>query len=187
VSSFTERTEGHLVEAARAGERDAYADLVRLHQAVAFRVAWSVLGNPEEAEDATQEAFIKVWRQIDRFRPGARFRPWLLAIVANEARNRVRGSNRRRRREFVVAIPDLAFDDPESDVIEDERRLLLHRAVSNLEPRDRDTIVCRYFLELTESETAAVLDIPPGTVKSRLNRARRILALALASDGDPHA
>jgi RNA polymerase sigma-70 factor (ECF subfamily) len=185
VSGFSDNTEEGLVEAARAGERDAYADLVRLHQAVAFRVAWSVLGDPDEAEDVAQDAFIKAWRQLDRFRAGARFRPWLLAIVANEARNRIRGHSRRRRRELVVAVPDLVYDDPESDVIEDERRRLLHRAVADLDPRDRAAIVCRYYLELSETETAAVLDIPRGTVKSRLNRARRSLAEALVPDGDP--
>lgn len=185
MSGFSDNTEEGLVEAARAGERDAYADLVRLHQAVAFRVAWSVLGDPDEAEDVTQDAFIKAWRRLDRFRAGARFRPWLLAIVANEARNRIRGQSRRRRRELVVAVPDLVYDDPESDVIEDERRRLLHRAVADLDPRDRAAIVCRYYLELSEMETAAVLDIPRGTVKSRLNRARRILAEALVPDGDP--
>ena len=84
-----------LAERAREGDTAAYERLVRLHQAGAFRAAYLVTGDASEAEDAAQEAFVKAYRALGRFRPGAPFRPWLLAIVSNEARNRRRASGRR--------------------------------------------------------------------------------------------
>ena len=84
-----------LAERAREGDTAAYERLVRMHQAVAFRAAYLVTGDASEAEDAAQEAFVKAYRALGRFRPDAPFRPWLLAIVSNEARNRRRASGRR--------------------------------------------------------------------------------------------
>jgi RNA polymerase sigma-70 factor (ECF subfamily) len=83
--------EAKLAERARSGDTAAYERLVRMHQAVAFRAAYLVTGDGPDAEDAMQEAFIKAYRALGRFRPGAPFRPWLLAIVTNEARNRRSG------------------------------------------------------------------------------------------------
>ena len=87
--------EATLVERAKGGNVAAYEELVRGHQAVAFRTAFTITGNATEAEDAAQEAFVKVYRILDRFRSGAPFRPWLLSLVANEARNRRRAAGRR--------------------------------------------------------------------------------------------
>jgi RNA polymerase sigma factor (sigma-70 family) len=83
-----------LAEQAREGDTAAYEGLVRMHQAVAFRAAYLATGDAPKAEDATREAFVKAFRALDRFRPGAPFRPWLLAVVANEARNRRRSAGR---------------------------------------------------------------------------------------------
>src|ERR1700736_5743352 len=87
--------EAGLVAAARQGDARAYAELVRRYQGIAFRTAWSIAGSTEEAEDAVQTAFVKAYRGLGRFRAEAPFRPWLLAIVANEARNTRRGAGRR--------------------------------------------------------------------------------------------
>ncbi len=87
--------EAKLAERAREGATAAYEGLVRMHQAVAFCAAYLVTGDAPEAEDATQEAFVKAYRALGRFRPGAPFRPWLLAMVTNEARNRRRSAGRR--------------------------------------------------------------------------------------------
>jgi RNA polymerase sigma-70 factor (ECF subfamily) len=172
------------VEAAKTGDQEAFAALIRAHQTVAFRVAWSVLGSNRDAEDVTQDAFVKAWRNLHRFRTGAPWRPWLMRIVANEAKNRMRGHSRRIRRETVVALPDLADDDPAEDAIAADRRRRLHAAISGLMERERSVIVCRYLLELSERETAAVLGVPKGTVKSRLNRAKAELADVLEPLGD---
>ena len=98
--------EAKLAERARAGDTAAYERLVRMHQAVAFRAAYLVTRDAPEAEDATQEAFIKAYRAIDRFRPGAPFRPWLLTIVTNEARNRRRSAGRRAKLNLQMAAED---------------------------------------------------------------------------------
>jgi RNA polymerase sigma factor (sigma-70 family) len=94
--------DAELAVLARDGDVRAYEELVTRHQDVAYRVAWLVARGAGEAEDAVQEAFIKAYRALPRFRPGAPFRPWLLRIVANEARNRARSS---RRREGLGLLP----------------------------------------------------------------------------------
>ena len=90
-------TEEELVERAKRGDDDAYEELVRAYQGIAFRTAYLVAGNAADAEDAAQEGFVKAHRALGRFRRGAPFRPWLLQIVANEARNRRRSAGRRDR------------------------------------------------------------------------------------------
>jgi len=170
-------SEAELVERARRGDHAAYGDLVRLHEDVAFRTAYVICGSAADAEDAAQEALVRAYAALGRFRPGAPFRPWLLAIVANEARNRRRGAGRRaalalRATEQAAAVPDGgATPSVEADVLaHDERATLLH-AVEGLREEDRLVIACRYLLDLGEAETAAVLGLPQGTVKSRLSRA----------------
>ena len=88
-------TEEELVERAKRGDEDAYEELVRAYQGIAFRTAYLVAGNAADAEDAAQEGFVKAHRALGRFRRGSPFRPWLLQIVANEARNRRRSAGRR--------------------------------------------------------------------------------------------
>src|SRR5215203_7057824 len=87
--------ESELVERARAGDAGAYAALVRGHEEIAFRTAYLICGNAADAEDAAQEGFVKAYRALPRFRAGEPLRPWLLTIVANEARNRRRSAGRR--------------------------------------------------------------------------------------------
>ena len=91
-----EQTEGELVALARRGDGDAYASLVRAHSDIAFRTAMLITQDAAEAEEAAQDAFVKAWRALGRFREGEPWRPWLLTIVANEARNRRRSAGRRR-------------------------------------------------------------------------------------------
>src|ERR671910_1912729 len=89
--------EAQLVARAKRGELDAYEDIVRLHETIAFRTAWVITRSAADAEEAAQDAFVKAHAALARFRDGAPFRPWLLAIVANEARNRARAAGRRER------------------------------------------------------------------------------------------
>lgn len=147
---------------------------MRAHQGIAFRTAYLVAGNAADAEEATQDAFLKAFRALGRFRPGAPFRPWLLQIVANEARNRRRSAGRRQGLELRVAAessPGDAAPSPEGALLDAERRSALLAAVETLREEERLVISCRYFLDLSEAETAAALGIRPGTVKSRVSRA----------------
>ena len=151
----------------------AYEELVRRHQDVAVRTA-HLIAPDGDAEDACQEAFLKAHAALGRFRPGSPFRPWLLRIVANEARNRRRSAGRRTGL-VLRAAEDRPSNDaapsPESAVLAHESRTALLAAVNRLRDEDREVIGARYFLELSESETADALRIPRGTVKSRLSRA----------------
>jgi RNA polymerase sigma factor (sigma-70 family) len=166
--------ESELVERAKRGDQAAYGDLVHAYQGIAFRTAYVIVGNAAEAEDAAQEGFVKAFYALRRFRPGAPFRPWVLQIVANEARNRRRSAGRRAAllmRTAADAPSGEAAPSPEAAIESREQREALLAAVNSLREEDRLVITCRYFLELSEEETAAVLDWKRGTVKSRLSRA----------------
>ena len=179
-------SEAALVERARGGDAAAYGALVRAHQDIAFRTAWVLAGSAADAEEAAQEAFVKAWRALPRFRAGAPFRPWLLAIVANEARNRRRAAGRRAGLALRAAADSSsgeAAPSPEAALLAGARRDELLRALAALDGRDREVIACRYLLDLGEAETAAALGCRRGTVKSRLSRALERLRSELARAG----
>jgi RNA polymerase sigma factor (sigma-70 family) len=166
--------ESELVERARRGDQSAYGELVQAYQGIAFRTAYLVVGDSAEAEDAAQEGFVKAFYAMNRFRPGAPFRPWILQIVANEARNRRRSAGRRTAlvmRTAADAPSGEAAPSPEAAILTGEQRKELLAALNELREEDRLVIACRYFLELSEEETAAALGWRRGTVKSRLSRA----------------
>jgi RNA polymerase sigma-70 factor (ECF subfamily) len=166
--------DSELVERARRGDEGAYEELVRAHQGIAFRTAYVIAGNASDAEDAAQEAFVKAYRALGRFRRGSPFRPWLLRIVANEARNRRRSAGRRAALSLRAAADESSGDaapSPEGVLLADEERGRLLAAVNELREEERLVIACRFFLELSEEETAAALDVRLGTVKSRTSRA----------------
>ena len=146
---------------------------MREHESLAFRAAFVITGDAAEAEDAAQEAFVKAYRSIRRFRPGAPFRPWLMTIVANEARNRRKAAGRRASLALRAANEMVRENpiSPEASVVAEERRSELMRELEGLREEDRVVISCRYFLGLSEAETAAALGCAKGTVKSRTSRA----------------
>lgn len=181
-------SDAELIERARKGEVMAYESLVRRYQDAAVRTAY-VIAPDGDAEDAVQEAFVKAYRALGRFRAGSPFRPWLLRIVANEARNRRRSAGRRAGLALRVAEdrrPGDAAPSPESAVLDHEERARLVAAINDLADGDREVIAARYFLDLSEAETAEILGLPRGTVKSRLSRAvGRLRARLATSDGGP--
>ena len=154
----------------RAGDTDAYSVLVRRHAAVAMRTA-ALLGAGSDTEDVVQEALVKAYRSLGRFRLDRPFRPWLLRIVANEAHNAHRSAVRRSAREERDARALTTWlDDVSVDVTDREAKEQVLAAVGRLPDPLRRVVVCRYLLELGEAETAVVLGVPRGTVKSRLSR-----------------
>lgn len=168
------RDEQHLILAAKAGDQHAYARLLERHQAVAFRAAYLITGSAADAEDATQEACVKAWLAMWRFRRDAPFRPWLVRIAINEARNRRRSAGRR----AALAVrlrPDPAdagaTPSAESEALAGAERAQLASAVAQLREADQLVIAARYFLGLSEAEAAIALGVRRGTVKSRLSRA----------------
>jgi len=171
----TPERETDLIERARHGDVSAFEALVRAYQEVAFRTAWIASGGADDAEDAAQEGFMKAFAALPRFRPDAPFRPWLLTIVANEARNRRRSASRREA--LALRVPAATAGDvatepsPEAAILATERRQALLDALRRLADADREVVAYRYLLELSEAETAAALGVPVGTAKSRLSRA----------------
>ncbi|WP_346015957.1 RNA polymerase sigma factor [Couchioplanes caeruleus] len=175
------------VERARGGDLDAYDVLVARWTAPAHRFA-VLLGAGAEADDVVQEAFVKAYRQLARYRGDSGFRPWLFSIVANEARNLHR--SRKRRDGLVLRAaakedPAPTAADPADHVLATERRRRLVDGIRLLDSREREVLVCRYFLELSEAETADTLGVPKGTVKSRTSRALTRLRALLAVEGVP--
>jgi RNA polymerase sigma factor (sigma-70 family) len=165
---------------ARDGDLDAYAVLVARYTLRAHRAAF-LLGAGEESDDVVQDAFVKAFRHLSRFRAGEPFGPWLLRIVANETKNLTR--SRRRRAALALRLPSAESPGPAAgpadEVLAAERRAMLVAAVNALPDRERQVLTCRYFLDLSEAETARVLVWPLGSVKSRtaraLNRLRGLL------------
>lgn len=168
-----------LVAHARAGDHEAFAVLVHRHAPMAVRTA-ALLGAGANTEDVVQEALVKAYKSLDRFRDDRPFRPWLLRIVANEAHNAHRSSVRRTAREQRLLPPELL--DPAGVVEHREEKEQVLAAVGRLPDKLRTTVTCRYLLELDEAETAVVLGVPRGTVKSRLSRGLARLRTELDSE-----
>ena len=168
------RSDDALVARARVGDQAAYAELVRAHQEIAFRTAMLITRNAAEAEDAAQDGFVKAWSALERFRLGQPFRPWLLAIVANEARNRSRSAARRQQlalRAGEQRAEGSGGPTPADALVAHEQRGALLRALGRLAETDQLVLGCRYLLDMSEAETASTLRIRRGTVKSRSSRA----------------
>lgn len=162
-----------LVERARRGDVDAYTEIVTRYQSLAQRTAYVITRDAAAAEDAAQEAFVKAYRALGSFRPGAPLRPWLLRIVANEAINRAKSASRHRTVELslVEARAGDPEGSPEAHALASERREIVVRALNELSEDDRTVIAYRWFFDLSEGEMSEALGIARGTVKSRLSRA----------------
>jgi RNA polymerase sigma-70 factor, ECF subfamily len=160
-----------LVRRAAKGDEAAWQSLMILHQEAVFRLAYLLLGDPDDAQDVAQEAFLRAWRHLRTFDATRPLRPWLLGISANLARNRRRSAGR-----YIAALLRAFRDEPAAERIEDQSARSLQadelwKAVQKLNLVDQQIVYLRYFLELPVAETSQILQIPEGTVKSRLSRA----------------
>ena len=177
--------------AARAAQGDsaAFEALMRRHNRMLFRTARAILRDDAEAEDALQEAYLQAYRSLAGFRGDAQLSTWLARIVANEALQRLRKQTRRA--EIVPLqsadgaeleqVMDSDMDQaPDTTAARGEMRRLLESQIDALPEAYRAVFVLRAVEELSVEETAAVLDLPPATVRTRLFRARSMLREALA-------
>jgi RNA polymerase sigma-70 factor (ECF subfamily) len=165
-----------LLARALQGDHDAYADLVRPHERVAYRVAAAITGGGADAEEAMQNAFVKAYRSLHRFRSGAPFRPWLLKIVVREAHNVLRAERRHTRlgaRAAELHRPDAAGPD-EALIAREEVETVLG-ALARLPRPDRVALALRYFAELPDKDAAGLLGTTAQAYRVRLVRARRRL------------
>jgi RNA polymerase sigma-70 factor, ECF subfamily len=164
--------ESDLTARARQGDATAWEHLVHQHQDAVFRLAYLLLGDADDAEDVAQETFIRAFSALDRFDTARSLRPWLLRIASNLARNRRRALGRylaAARRIFAFTTDTTA--NIESHSAQRWESQALWQAVRRLNTVDQQVIYLRYFLDLSEAEMAAALNVASGTVKSRLHRA----------------
>jgi RNA polymerase sigma-70 factor (ECF subfamily) len=158
-----ERSEADLVRAAKGGDGSAFAELVRPEYSVAFRLAYGLLHDVDEAEDAVQEAALNSWRKLGNLREGSRLRPWFLAIVANQCR-----SFKRSRRWSAVGTGRV---DDAAATVDVAAALDLRRALVRLGHDERLVLVLRYYLDMPFEEIASTLGISPKAARSRVERA----------------
>lgn len=173
--------ETELISRAKEGDLSAYEQLVRDHQGLALRVAYLVVREHSRAEDVVQEAFVKAHRSLGRFDGSKPFRPWILRIVRNEALNHLRGEGRREQVALRVAGQAMgdAAPSPETEALRREEQTRVLAALDLLPDRLRDVVSARFLLGLNETETAHLLRIPRGTVKSRTARGLERMRLEL--------
>ena len=167
--------ENGLIEQAQHGDRNSYGELVRRYYPGTIQVVYRLCGDMRLAEDMTQEAFLRAWSNLPSFRPQSSLRNWIYRIAVNAALDVLR---RRKEETFedeaVEMIPDRAMG-PEAALIEKERVELLQQAMRSLPEAARSVLVLREYGGLSYQEIASVLDVPVGTVMSRLNYARNRL------------
>src|SRR5256884_4780855 len=146
-----------LIARAQRGDAAAYEEIVQRYQQIAFGTAYVVTGSAADGEDAAQEGFVKAYRALDRFRAGAELRPWLLRIVANEARNRLRSAGRRQRLELRLTEgfrPGDAAPSPEAGAVAPGERKRPPAMVNRLSEEDRLVIASRHLLQPSGGQTA---------------------------------
>ncbi len=181
MSNPCAETEALLITKAKNGDRNAYGDLVRCHYPYVVDVVYHMCGDAELAQDAAQEAFIRAWLHLSTFRPGTSLRNWLYRIAANAALDVLRRDFKTSETDIdSLAIPDLQAG-PEAALLQKERTVAVQKAILSLTEAGRDVLVLREYSGLSYQEISTTLDIPLGTVMSRLNYARNQLKQLLES------
>jgi len=166
---------------AREGDVEAFAKLVEAYQTPVYNLAYRMLGNSVEAEDAAQETFIRVYKRLDTYDVSRKFSSWLLSIASHYCIDRLR-----RRRMTLLSLEDVAFtghlaseeDRPEEAITRDEKASQVHQLLGELPEDYRAAVVLRYWYDYSYKEIAEALDTTESAIKSRLFRARQILAQA---------
>jgi RNA polymerase sigma-70 factor (ECF subfamily) len=185
--------ENLLVERCLNGDQGAFGELIELHQDKVYNVAYRILHNAEEADDATQEVFLKVWQSLKSFRGDSKFSTWLYRITHNHCLNRLRsaksqpntvsvewyGDDEGDEREIVAHLPGDESENPSIRYETREHQQMLWGQVDKLPARYRSIIVLYYSQELSYEEIAEVLEVPVGTVKTHLFRAKAMLKTRL--------
>ncbi len=173
-----------LVSRAQKGDRSAFGELVQRYQAAVVDVVYRMCSDAQLAQDAAQEAFIQAWLHLPSYHPRSRLRNWLYRIAVNTALDALRRQARLLPQEIEKLDLAAPQDNPESLLVEKERADQVQRAVQALPEACRAVLVLREYENLSYQDIASTLDIPVGTVMSRLNYARERLKLLLRSNAD---
>lgn len=169
------------LEEARGGNRDSFGRLITAYQSPVFNLAYRMLGNADEAEQAAQEAFIRAWTRLDSYDSAHKFSTWLLTITSNYCIDQLR----KRRAQLLSidgalpthpALMSESSDGPEAQVYENEREELVQGLLATLPEDYREAVVLRYWYDLSYDEIAEMMETTVSAIKSRLFRARRQLA-----------
>lgn len=174
-----------LISRARGGDREAFGELVEQYRDNVYRLAYRMCGNAYDADEAAQEAFVAAWRALPNFRGDAKFSTWLYRLTTNAAIDVMR---REKRHQTVgdgemMELADDA-DSPQETVERTEQQEAVQKALATLSEEYREVLLLRYMEELDYAEIAEVLQLPSGTVKSRINRAKAALKTALLKSGN---
>ena len=178
-----ERSDWECVQKVQRGDADAFETLVRRHEKKIFNLLYRWLGDYDEAADVAQEVFLAAFRAIKRFRGESSFGTWLYRIGVNHAKNRQKSLQLARQRQQAGSVseaPDVSSSDPAENAEQRERHDLVQRGLNELDSDDSLLILLHDLQEFRYEEIADTLDIPLGTVKSRLHRARQALRAKLA-------
>jgi RNA polymerase sigma-70 factor (ECF subfamily) len=174
-STVTVANEAELVTQAQRGDRNAFSELVRIHARGVFNVVYHMCGDALVADDAAQETFIRAWQNLASYRPQTPLRNWLYRIAFNAGMDMLR----KEKRILPQDIDEMGLADerpgPESVVSQQERTSMVQQAVLALPDASRAVLVLREYEGMSYHEIADALDIPVGTVMSRLNYARKLL------------
>ncbi len=177
-------SDAECVRKLQRGETDAFETLIRRHQKTIFNLAYRMLGDYDEAAEISQETFLSAYRAIGNFRGDANFSTWLYRIALNHATTRRKSLNTRQQRSVPMENSEPASDPnpgPPESMEKKEIRQRVQQALNRLEPDDAAVILLRDLQDVPYEEVARVLEVPIGTVKSRLHRARQALKSELAS------
>lgn len=177
VGSSRVLSDGEIVDAVKHGDREAYREIVDRYKRRAYHIALGIVGDPQDALDVSQSAFIKAYRNIKRFDSGKPFMPWFYRILRNLCLDHVRRSKRRRE---VPLSEVLIIKD---DTANREEHLALRRAIDGLGEEQRQVVILHYFEGLSYKEMASMLGKPMGTIMSTLYHARQKLKAALMGVG----
>lgn len=176
-------SDAEYVRRLQRGETEAFEILVRRHEKTIFNLVYRMLGDYDEAAETSQEVFLSAYRSIDRFRGDANFSTWLYRIALNHTSTRRKSLNRRQQRNVPIDDTEPVRDPqpgPAETIEKKEIRERVQSALNTLEPDDATVILLRDLQDIPYEEVARLLEIPVGTVKSRLHRARQALKSQLA-------
>ncbi len=174
-----------IIARARRGDADAFEQLVVAYREQVFRLALRMCGSEADADEVAQEAFLSAWKALPNFRGESQFSTWLYQLTTHAAIDLMR----REKRQIAAAdITEVSAADPapspQQQAEQSEQREIVRDAILQLAPEQREVVVLRFMEELSYEEIGAVLKLPSGTVKSRLNRAKAQLKEILSKSGN---
>ena len=180
---LTAKTEEELLYRSLRGEKAAWGEIVKRYKEAVYGINLSILEDEAEAEDATQKTFIKAWENLEKYDMDRKFSTWLFTVGSNVSKNIVR---KRSRWSFIKKLSLMGgSDDPQAKLEKEERKKGIREALFGLKPKYRAPLIMQYWGELSYEAISDILDVPEGTIKTRLHRGKKKLKQAYQGVGSP--